>query len=981
MPFAFNGFVLDPENYRLWHADEEVPLERRTFDLLRYLVEHRERVVPKQELLEQVWGARVLSEGVLSNAIAKLRRALGQDAGAKRPIETVHGRGYRFHGLEISESTREPAPRAPSPQPAPVEDPFVGRESLMAALVQRLERARDGQGDTVVLSGEAGIGKTRMLRELALRARALDVRVWIGAAYEGSGAPAYWPWIQILRAAREALGDAAFTRHLPAGAWAIGQLVPELGRQAPDARETEPQTARFQLFDELTRFLRDASTEGVLLVCVDDLHWADLGSVDLLGFAARALQDAKVMLVATSRPTEVPTNAPARSPIDQLARVAAVLPLSRLSTDEVSELAKGMRRAASLDETRARALHTRTQGNPFFVRQALDLMTQRDDWSFVDDSAPGGVPPAISDVIRRRIAVLTERTRGALAGGAVMGQAFDVPVLSEALGVTPEALFDDLEPALRVGMLERRGSGDAELAFSHVLARDTLYDDMAVRERGALHKRLADALVRRHGEQDSRHLGAIAHHALHALPFELERAIDACRRAAAAAQEALGFEAATQLRMRALHKLEIEGGDCALRVRLLVEIGEDHFYGGRLDSSWATFREAAETAKRSGRADLLAEVAPRLADCVELGTGDLNLARACAESALADLPLDQSELRAALLAQRAELAIELPPAQRMAMLDEAESWAAQSGKPFAALEVAHTRATLRIPTELRANALAAEHFLALLDRHPEAAATMRYRSLRRLGAHVTRYLYALNACDLAAADAAVSECARVADTTHIKTAHFVVGMMRAGRALGDGRLDVLEGILRDLQQHVDPAEPSQAQGWGAYFAALAIARGDIDKLARVELPDVSTMPGPSRYWVHMVTGLARIYAVTARPELARRALAHIPPAELSRAPAQHGDLGLWWTLAETLCALGDRAAAQPLYDRMRPFAAYIAVQPSFEYSGALAHQLGMLARLLGNEAHACDHFREAIEINSKLGMTLQITRSQRELHG
>jgi hypothetical protein len=295
------------------------------------------------------------------------------------------------------------------------------------------------------------------------------------------------------------------------------------------------------------------------------------------------------------------------------------------------------------------------------------------------------------------------------------------------------------------------------------------------------------------------------------------------------------------------------------------------------------------------------------------------------------------------------------------------------------LEVAHTRATLRIPTELRATARAAEHFLALVACHPEAAATMRYRSLRRLGAHVTRYLYALSSCDLTAADAALAECANVAETTHIKAAHLVVGMMRAGRALADGRLDDLADLLGALQRHVDPGEHSQALGLHGYFAALALARGEVVKPARVELPDVATLLGASRYWAHAVAGHARFYALTRRPAVAREALARIPAAELSRAPAQHGDLGLWWTLAETLCALRDRDAARPLYERMRPFASHVAVQPSFEYSGALAHQVGMLARLLGDETQARQHFREAIAINSKLGMTLQLARSEREL--
>ena len=251
MRWSFNGFVVDPLGYRLARGDQEIPLERRTFDLLCYLLAHRDRVVTKDELLEKVWDAKALSDGVLSNTVAKLRRALGQRAGEREPIETTHGRGYRFCA-EASPLNVDSLPAPPTLEmvASRARDPFVGRKALMRALSQRLARA-GGSENISVLAGEAGIGKTRTARELAAQARRENLRVWFGSAYEGVVTPPYWPWIQILRESSEDLSETTWQDLLPSGAGAIAQLVPELFRGAFPALSVEPQVARFRLFEEI----------------------------------------------------------------------------------------------------------------------------------------------------------------------------------------------------------------------------------------------------------------------------------------------------------------------------------------------------------------------------------------------------------------------------------------------------------------------------------------------------------------------------------------------------------------------------------------------------------------------------------------------------------------------------------------------------------------------------------------------------------
>jgi DNA-binding winged helix-turn-helix (wHTH) protein len=219
MRLSFEGFAVDLEAGQLILAGNPVALERRAFEMLAYLAAHPNRLVSKDELLSEVWHARALSEGAVMNAATKLRKAFGQAPGASEPIETLRGRGYRLHASPLRVDT--PKVRADS-------DPFVGRAQALALLDQTLERAQAGQGQLVLLTGEPGIGKTRTLDELGKRARARGFSVWEGAAYDGGGAPAYWPWIQILRAAHADLSRSMFRQHVVAGSGALARLVPEL---------------------------------------------------------------------------------------------------------------------------------------------------------------------------------------------------------------------------------------------------------------------------------------------------------------------------------------------------------------------------------------------------------------------------------------------------------------------------------------------------------------------------------------------------------------------------------------------------------------------------------------------------------------------------------------------------------------------------------------------------------------------------------
>src|SRR5215468_503868 len=242
---VFRDCELDEARFELRRGGAVVKVEPKTFDVLAYLVRAPDRVVTKDELLDALWPGQAVSESVLPKCVAAARHAVGDARQQCRVIQTVHGRGYRFVAPLQTRLDAEPAPAAPT-----FAIPFVGHAHAMTRLRSGLESTLAGRGRLALLVGEPGIGKTRTADELGSEARRRGALALIGRAYEGDGAPAFWPWIQILRscATQGALGrpgrPAPESREL---AELLGALDggPD-GRV--DASAVEAEHARFRLF-------------------------------------------------------------------------------------------------------------------------------------------------------------------------------------------------------------------------------------------------------------------------------------------------------------------------------------------------------------------------------------------------------------------------------------------------------------------------------------------------------------------------------------------------------------------------------------------------------------------------------------------------------------------------------------------------------------------------------------------------------------
>ena len=335
-------------------------------------------------------------------------------------------------------STAGPSARGPfvGPEEFRVANPnrlFVGREHEQQVLRAAIDAVRTGHGRLALLAGEAGVGKTRIAEELARYAPEHGVQVFWGCCSEDGGAPAFWPWVQILRAAIKGMDRDSLAIALGTGAADIAQLVPELRVVLPDipsiAIADSPQ-ARFRVFDGITRFLDYLAARAPVLLIIDDLHGADPSSLRLIEFIVRELRSMPLMMLASYRDVGLTSTHPLTGMLVEGLRVSDVerLTLSGWSASEIAEFIERSTHiapAASL----VRAVHQRTEGNPLFVGEYVRLLLSEGS----DTVTIRPVPHTVRAVIARRLAPLPSHCRDVLRVAAVIGREFGLQLLASVL--------------------------------------------------------------------------------------------------------------------------------------------------------------------------------------------------------------------------------------------------------------------------------------------------------------------------------------------------------------------------------------------------------------------------------------------------------------------------------------------------------------------------------------------------------------------
>ncbi len=591
MFYEFAGMMLDPVARELRRDGEIIALEPLAIELLAYLIQHQGRVVSRRALVDEVWQGAHVSDSAISRAVSLARRAVGDDDA--RMIETIRGKGFRF--------------AAPATRAAPGGDAelFVGREAALGGIVRDLDAIAGGApGRVVLISGEPGIGKTRLLEEFRELAVLRGAHVWFGRCNEAARTSPYLPWHEVLGAGIEAVPSGLIS---PEAAPAILEAMPELGAQLPGARPPESAPGdsgqgRFRLAARVASALRGLRGSALAVVGLDDLTRADHASLTLFQDLAERAGDLPVILLGTYRDTERHPDPECAEILVQLARTprARPLQLTGLQLDDVVALARSVaQRPVSAEQ--ADTLLRRTAGNPFFLHQLLRTPDALD--------ASAQALPAVSRAsILEHLAGVSGACRAMLEFAALIGRQVDIDLLSTATDTSLSSLDVLLREAGDARVIEAISGATRRFRFVHALIAETLAAEMPAASRRARHRRIAEALVR--GGRGERAID-IAHHFFEgAEPGQSRAAIDHASRAARNAARRHAYGDAAGYLDRALSLLRGEGGgETRERLEMMFELGELRMRAHQVTEGRPVLEQVAQEALERGEVLLSARAA------------------------------------------------------------------------------------------------------------------------------------------------------------------------------------------------------------------------------------------------------------------------------------------------------------------------------------------------------------------------------------
>jgi DNA-binding winged helix-turn-helix (wHTH) protein/predicted ATPase len=564
---SLDGLIcLDYDNACLWRGEQRIKLKAKTFSVLRYLAAHQGRIVAKEELLQAVWPGIVVSDWVLTTCVREIRRALGDNAKTPHWIETVHRRGYR---LLSPFATAPPVLSGqwsvPSTDQAGAKNPqlatdhwrpttkLVGREAELARLQELFAKAANGEPQFVFVTGEPGIGKTALIE--AFRQR-LETRGWkLAPSSQASSlqplAPGVWlGWGQCIEqfgegeaylpllTALSQLGQEAegqrliklLKHHAPTWLLQLPALLKD--EDLPLLQQRTTAATRERMVRELAEMVEALSTERLLVLVLEDLHWSDHATLNWLSFMARRRQRARLLVLVTYRPVEIlGSTHPLRSVLQELLshQLGTELPLHGLSEVEVQTFVD-LRFPVSILPTRlARVLHQQTGGNPLFLVSLIrDLIAhgrilfQDGQWGFTgaDELTALDAPDNIRQLVARQRERLSSIEQQVLAAASVAGVEFPTAAVAAALAMDRAVVEDHCQQLAERQYFLRRagiykwldGTRSARYAFVHALYQSIWHEQVTIERLQQWHQRIGRYKERVYGRRVSEIAAELAVH-------------------------------------------------------------------------------------------------------------------------------------------------------------------------------------------------------------------------------------------------------------------------------------------------------------------------------------------------------------------------------------------------------------------------------------------------------------------------------------
>lgn len=550
MIYSFGPYELDTHVYELRQSGVVRPIEPQVFDVLAYLVLHRDRLVSKEELLEKLWADRFVSETTLTSRVKEARKAVGDTGTSQSVIRTQRGRGYRFVApvielgapgppefdlpgsdevLPAAHEAMASVSVAMTPDTLPRERiPFVGRVREFERLGRALDRARSDTRQVVFVTGEAGAGKTTLVDAfLADTVQSLPVLVARGQCveYRGSGEP-YMPLLDAF-ARLASLPDNSRLIDLfrsTAPSWVV-QMPSIMTEDEIGLLRARTGASGERMLRELALLVERVVAEIPLVLVLEDLHWSDYATLDAIDVLARQRASGRLMIVGTWRPSDVKA---ARHPIYALTQElrargqCEVVALPLLDADDLGSYLTLRFGDSSFNARLAPILHARTGGNALFARNLVDswierrLIHQTDNgWTLAGelDDLERDVPDTLQHLIENQVAGLDPDQQSILETASVIGREFSVALIAASLPGADDDVERECERLVRESSIVRAagneqwgdGSLTSRFSFVHDLYVDVLYERIPTVRRARLHLQVGQAIERAwHGRERQR---------------------------------------------------------------------------------------------------------------------------------------------------------------------------------------------------------------------------------------------------------------------------------------------------------------------------------------------------------------------------------------------------------------------------------------------------------------------------------------------